>query len=133
MFLHFHFLSLQFYFLATERNLTHARCEFQSPVNYTAGPYSLSVTVADVKINTSLPVYIYSLSDLSVTSAIPDNVIKDDLPRLVTVIGTGFFNHSKAKIRCYYGHKESTEVIFINETHLQCKVSGFCAINMLFT
>ncbi|KAJ7370597.1 hypothetical protein OS493_031333 [Desmophyllum pertusum] len=71
--------------------------------------------VSGVMVNTT---------DLSVTSAIPDNVIKDDLPRLVTVIGTGFFNHSKAKIRCYYGHKESTEVIFINDTHLQCKLTA---------
>lgn len=117
--------------LASERNLTHARCEFQPWDNYTAGVYNLSVTIvhndkADVKTNNSLPVYYYSSPDLSLTSVIPDEVLKEDLPQYVTLNGSGFFDWKETV--CYFGPQETSDVNFINDTHLECKVSRFIAI-----
>lgn len=115
--------------LASERNLTHARCEFQPWVNYTAGVYNLSVTIvhddqADVRTNNSLPVYYYSSQDLSLTSVLPDEVLKDDLPQHVTLNGSGFFDWKETV--CYFDSQKTRDVIYINETHLQCRVSLFC-------
>lgn len=115
--------------LATQRNLTHVRCEFQPWVNYTAGVYNLSVTIvhsnqADVRTNKSLPVYYYSRSDLSLTSVIPNEVLKGDLPQYVILNGSGFFDWKETV--CYFGSQETRDVLYVNETHLQCKVSTSC-------
>lgn len=115
--------------LATQRNLTHVRCEFQPWVNYTAGVYNLSVTIvhsnqADVRTNKSLPVYYYSRSDLSLTSVIPNEVLKGDLPQYVILNGSGFFDWKETV--CYFGSQETRDVVYVNETHLQCKVSTSC-------
>lgn len=116
--------------VASQRNLTHARCEFQPWVNYTAGVYNLSVTIAhssqpDVKINESLQVYYYKTSDLYLTSVLPNEVLKGDLPQYVTLNGTGFFDWKETV--CYIGSQETRDVVYNNETHLQCKVS--CAFH----
>ena len=117
--------------LASEKNLTHARCEFQQWDNYTAGVYNLSVTIvhddkADVRTNNLLPVYYYSRQDLSLTSVIPDEVLKADLPQYVTLNGSGFFDWKETV--CYFGSRETRDVLYINETHLGCKVRIFVAI-----
>ena len=88
--------------------------------------YDLSVTIVhtnqpDVKTNSSLPVYYYSSSDLSLTAVIPDEVLIEDLPQNVTLAGSGFFDWIATV--CYFGSQESNEVIFINDTHLKCTVS----------
>lgn len=89
--------------------------------------YDLSVTIVhtnqpDVKTNSSLPVYYYSSSDLSLTAVIPDEVLIEDLPQYVTLVGSDFFNWTETV--CYFGSQESNEVIFINDTHLECIVSA---------
>ncbi|XP_078356225.1 uncharacterized protein LOC144641040, partial [Oculina patagonica] len=109
---------------ASQRNLTHVRCEFQPWVNYTAGVYNLSVTIvhsnqANVRTNKSLPVYYYSRSDLSLTNVIPNVVLKGDLPQYVTLNGSGLFNWTETV--CYFGSQETRDVVYVNETHLQCK------------
>ena len=118
-------------FLASERNLTHARCEFQPWVNYIAGVYNLSVTIVhddkdDVRTNNSLPVYYYSSQNLSLTSVRPDEVLLGDLPKHVTLNGSGFFDWKETV--CYFGSQKNRDVTYINETHLQCEVSLFFAI-----
>ena len=93
--------------------------------------YNLSVTIVhdndtDVRTNNSLPVYYYSSENLSLTSVIPDEVLKDDLPQYVTLSGSGFFDWKETV--CYFGPRETRDVIYINETHLQCKVSRFASM-----
>lgn len=122
-------------FLAIERNLTHALCEFEPSVSYPAGVYNLSVTIvqngkADVKTNKSLPVYYYRTQDLSLTSVIPNELLKEDLPLNVTLNGRGFFNWKET--RCYFGSLESSDVIFVNETHIQCKVGDGFVYNFFY-
>ena len=117
--------------LASERNLTHARCEFQPWANYTVGVYNLSVTIVhdnemDVRTNNSLPVYYYSSQDLFLTSVIPAEILKGDPPEYVTLNGSGFFDWEETV--CYFGSQETMDIIYINETHLKCKVSRFVAI-----
>lgn len=117
--------------LASERNLTYARCEFQPWENYTVGVYNLSVTIVhdnemDVRTNNSLQVYYYSTQDLFLTSVIPAEILKGDPPEYVTLNGSGFFDWKETV--CYFGSQETRDVIYINETHLKCKVSRFVAI-----
>ena len=93
--------------------------------------YNLSVTIvhddmADVRTNNSLPVYYYSSQNLSLASVIPDEVLKGDLPQNVTLRGSGFFDWKETV--CYFGSQETRDVIYINETHLQCKVSRFASL-----
>ena len=112
-------------FLATARNLTHARCEFQPWAENIAGVYNLSLTMVhsgkpDVKINSSLSVYYYLRPDLSLTKVIPSEVLMEDLPQYVTLVGSGYFDWRETV--CYFGSQESTNVNFINDTHLECKV-----------
>lgn len=122
------FLSTLFFsmlLLGSQRNLTHVRCKFQPWVNYTAGVYNLSVTIVhndkpDVKTNKSLPVYYYSSPDLSLTSVTPNKTLKGDLPRYVTLNGSGFFDWKETV--CYFGSQESSDVIYVDETRLRCKV-----------
>ena len=120
--------------LASEKNLTHARCEFQPWVNYAAGVYNLSVTIvhndtANVTTNNSLPVYYYSSQNLSLTGVVPNEVPKEDLPQHVTLNGSGFFDWKETV--CYFGSQKTRDVIYINETHLQCEVSlFFCHSNV---
>lgn len=111
--------------LATARNLTHARCEFQPWAENIAGVYNLSLTMVhngkpDLKINRSLLVYYYLTSNLSLTNVIPDEVVMEDLPQYVTLVGSGFFDWRETV--CYFGSQESSDVNFINDTHLECKV-----------
>ena len=112
-------------FLATERNLTHARCEFQPWDEDIAGVYNLSLTIVhdgkpDLKMHSSLPVFYYLRADLFLTNVIPSEVLKEDLPQYVTLNGSGFFDWKETV--CYFGSQESSAVIFINDTHLECKV-----------
>lgn len=44
----------------------------------------------------------------------------DDLPQYVTLVGSGFFQWEETV--CYYGSQSTSDVIFVNTTHLQCKV-----------
>ena len=93
--------------------------------------YNLSVTIVhddkpDVRTNNSLPVYYYSRQDLSLTSVIPHEVLKGDLPQYVTLNGSGFFDWRETV--CYFGSQEARDVIYNNETHLQCKVRCRVAI-----
>jgi len=115
---------------ASERNLTHASCEFQPWENYTVGVYNLSVTIVhdnemDVKTNNSLPVYYYSSQDLFLTNVIPAEVLKGDPPEYVTLNGSGFFDWKETV--CYFGSQETRDVIYNNETHLECKVPSVSA------
>ena len=112
-------------FLAAARNLTHARCEFQPWDENIAGVYNLSLTIVhngkpDLKINNSLPVFYYMRPDLSLTNVIPSEVLMEDLPQYVTLVGSGFFDWKETV--CYFGSQESSVVNFINDTHLECKV-----------
>lgn len=113
---------------ATERNLTHARCVFQPWTNYTAGEYNLSVILVhngalQVKVNESVPVYYYNSSNLALRNVTPYEIPKDDLPDYVTLIGDGFFDWKETV--CYFDSHESKDLIFVNETHLKCKVSVY--------
>lgn len=112
--------------LATARNLTHAQCEFQPWDENIAGVYNLSITIVhndkpDLKINNSLPIYYYLRPDLTLTNVIPSEVLMEDLPRYVTLAGSGFFDWKETV--CYFGSQESSDVNFINDTQLECKVS----------
>ena len=78
----------------------------------------------DVETNNSLPVYYYSSSDLSLTRVVPDEVLLDDLPIFVILVGTGFFDWTETV--CYFGSQDSHQVNFVNDTVLRCRVSdGF--------
>ena len=93
--------------------------------------YNLSVTIVHndkvvLRTNNSLPVYYYSRQNLSLTSVIPDEVLKADLPQDVTLNGSGFFDWKETV--CYLGSQKTEDVTYINETHLECKVSLFVAI-----
>ena len=88
--------------------------------------YNLSVILVQndgshVKTNKSLSVYYYSRQDLSLTSVTPNEVLKEDLSRYVTLVGSGFFDWKETV--CYFNSRESRDVIYVNETHLKCKVS----------
>ncbi|XP_020629941.1 uncharacterized protein LOC110067014 [Orbicella faveolata] len=112
---------------AAARNLTHARCEFQPWDENIAGVYNLSLTIVhngkpDLKINNSLPVFYYMRPDLSLTNVIPSEVLMEDLPQYVTLVGSGFFDWKETV--CYFGSQESSVVNFINDTHLECKVTA---------
>lgn len=113
--------------LATSRNLTHVLCEFQPWAGYSEGVYNLSITVVhsnlqNVKTNKRLQVYYYSSGNLSLTSVVPKEVMKDDLPQYVTLVGSGFFDWVETV--CHFGSQEIDNVVFVNETHLQCMVSA---------
>ncbi|CAH3198223.1 unnamed protein product, partial [Porites evermanni] len=91
---------------ATSTNLTHAQCEFQPWADYIPGRYNLSVIItqsgqADVKTNTSLQIYYYNCTDLSLTGVVPNEVLLDELPRYVTLEGSGFFDWEETV--CYFG------------------------------
>ena len=78
-----------------------------------------------METNNSLPVYYYSSSDLSLTRVVPDEVVLDDLPKFVTLVGTGFFDWTETV--CYFSSQASHQVTFISDTELRCRVSdGFC-------
>lgn len=105
--------------------MTHARCEFQPWAENIAGVFNLSLTMVhngkpDLKINRSLLVYYYLTSNLSLTNVIPDEVVMEDLPQYVTLVGIGFFDWRETV--CYFGSQESSDINFINDTHLECKV-----------
>ena len=116
---------------ATSKNLTQAQCEFQPWVDYIPGRYNLSVVItqsgpADVKTNTSLQIYYYNCTDLSVTGVVPNEVLLDDLPRYVTLEGSGFFDWEETV--CYFGPQMTTDVVFVDTSRLKCKVGGLAAI-----
>lgn len=115
-------------FQATQRNLTHAHCVFQPWTNYTAGKYNLSVILVhdggeQIKLNESVPIYYYNSSNLALRNVTPYEILKDDLPEYVTLVGNGFFDWKETV--CYFNSSESKEIIFLNETHLKCKVSVY--------
>ena len=116
---------------ATSTNLTHAQCEFQPWADYIPGRYNLSVVItqngqADVKTNTSLQIYYYNCTDLSVTSVVPNEVLLDELPLDATLEGSGFFDWEETL--CYFGPQVTTDVIFVDTSRLKCKVGGPAAI-----
>ena len=48
--------------------------------------------------------------------------MKDDLPQYVTLVGSGFIDWVETV--CHFGSQEIDNVVFVNETHLQCMVSA---------
>lgn len=76
-----------------------------------------------MKTNISLLVYYYSCSDLSLTSASPHEVLIDELPRNVTLVGSGFFDWEFAETVCYFGSQSTRDVVFVNASAIMCKVS----------
>jgi len=46
----------------------------------------------------------------------------DDLPQYVTLVGSGFFQWEETV--CYYGSQSTSDIIFVNTTHLQCKIAS---------
>ena len=119
---------LKILFQATQRNLTHAHCVFQPWPNYTAGKYNLSVILVhgggeQIKLNESVPIYYYNSSNLALRNVTPYEILKDDLPENVILVGNGFFDWKETV--CYFNSSESKDIIFLNETHLKCKVSVY--------
>ena len=82
-----------------------------------------------MKTNTSLQIYYYNCTDLSLTSVVPNEVLLDELPRYVTLEGSGFFDWEETV--CYFGPHVTTHVVFVDSSHLQCKVGGRAAIEQL--
>ena len=87
--------------------------------------YNLSVVITqsgqpNVKTNTSLQVYYYSCADLSLTSVEPNEVLLDELAQYVTLVGSGFFDWEETV--CYYGSQETSDVVYVNASHMRCKV-----------
>ena len=79
-----------------------------------------------MKTNTSLQIYYYNCTDLSLTSVVPNEVLLDELPRYVTLEGSGFFDWEETV--CYFGPQMTTDVVFVDTSHLKCKVGGLAAI-----
>ena len=73
-----------------------------------------------MSINNSLQIYYYLSPDLSLTDVTPNEVLMEDLPQYVTLVGSGFFDWKDTV--CYFGSQESSDVNYINDTHLECKV-----------
>ena len=79
-----------------------------------------------MKTNTSLQIYYYNCTDLSVTGVVPNEVLLDELPRYVTLEGSGFFDWEETV--CYFGPQMTTDVVFVDTSRLKCKVGGLAAI-----
>ena len=103
-------------------------CDFEW-FNYTPGNYNLSLIVihnnqSDIKINPSIPVYYYNCSQLTVTNVSPNEVLLDDLPSYVILMGSGFFDWAGSETICFIGSQGTMDVMYVNSTNLKCKVSS---------
>lgn len=76
-----------------------------------------------IKLNESVPIYYYNSSNLALRNVTPYEILKDDLPENVILVGNGFFDWKETV--CYFNSSESKDIIFLNETHLKCKVSVY--------